>query len=222
MTHSAIRLKGLSKSFIGPPIVQVLTRIDLEVDYGEMLAITGPSGSGKSTLLNILGMLDVPSSGNYELAGQNVGSMSGRARTALRSATIGFVFQSYHLVGHLDLVDNVALPLLHLGVPTKIRREQAEVALGEVGLSHRAHAKPATLSGGELQRAAIARSVIHEPAIVLCDEPTGNLDSANTELVLTRLRNIVSPSRTVVVVTHDPVVARQADREIGVVDGHIA
>ncbi|MFV2018954.1 ABC transporter ATP-binding protein [Micromonospora sp. LOL_023] len=214
-----LELAGVSKRYPGPPAVDALRDVTLSVHPGEMVAISGPSGSGKSTLLNILGLLDTPTSGTHLLAGRPTNGLRERELTRLRASSIGFVFQSFHLVPYLDSVRNVALPLIHQGRPRRARRDLAVAALASVGLGHRLYARPTTMSGGEQQRVAIARAIVHEPALLLCDEPTGNLDSTNTDTVLRLLRGLVVADRAVVVVTHDARVEQSADRVIRVVDG---
>ncbi|WP_241990081.1 MULTISPECIES: ABC transporter ATP-binding protein [unclassified Streptomyces] len=196
--------------------------MDLTILPGELVAVVGPSGSGKSTLLSVLGLLDTPTGGRYLLRGEDATDLSERDRTALRAGTLGFVFQAFHLVPHLTCVQNVTLPLVHLGVPRSRRRSRAEAALRSVGLGHRLDVRPVTLSGGERQRVAVARAIVHRPAVVLCDEPTGNLDTANSARVMDLLADLVEEDRAVVVVTHDPDVASRADRVFKVVDGHVS
>ncbi|WP_433063779.1 ABC transporter ATP-binding protein [Dactylosporangium sp. CS-033363] len=222
MAEALIELDGVTKTYPGPPPVPVLHGVSLAVRPGELVAIVGPSGSGKSTLLNMLGLLDRPTGGIRRVGGRDTGTLSEREVTALRSTVLGFVFQAFHLVGHLDARGNVLLPLVHQGTPRGRRRERADAALDRVGMGHRRHARPATLSGGEQQRVAIARAVVHDPGVLLCDEPTGNLDRANTAAVLDLLRELVTPERAVVVVTHDAGVRDRADRVITVTDGHAA
>ena len=217
-----IELTEVGRTFPGPPEVAALRDATFTVEAGEMVAIIGPSGSGKSTLLNVLGLLDEPTSGTYLLSGVDTGTLKERQRTALRATTLGFVFQSAYVVAHLDCLANVAMPLAHLGIPRKERPGLAEAALRSVGLGHRLHARPNTLSGGERQRVAIARAIVHEPKVLLCDEPTGNLDSENTQAVLDLLENLVTGDRAVVVVTHENEVAVRAGRTVKVVDGHAA
>ncbi|MGX6608503.1 ABC transporter ATP-binding protein [Micromonosporaceae bacterium Da 78-11] len=214
-------MTDVTKIYAGVPPTPVLHGVTLSVDGGEMVAIAGPSGSGKSTLLNIIGLLDEPSSGSLVLAGQPTTGLRERDRVRLRAAWIGFIFQAFHLVPYLDVVQNVMLPLVHRNTPRRQRREMAVSALDAVGLSHRLTARPNTLSGGEQQRVAIARAVVHEPALLLCDEPTGNLDAANTAAMLDLLRGMVSPERAVLVVTHESEVEARADRVLRVSDGHV-
>ncbi|MBB5869971.1 putative ABC transport system ATP-binding protein [Allocatelliglobosispora scoriae] len=221
MAEPLLALASVTRTYPGPPAVTALRDANLTIHGGEMVAIVGPSGSGKSTLLNILGLLDEPTSGVRMLAGVDTSVLSDRDRTALRATRLGFVFQSFHLVPYLDCVANVTLPLTHQGFPRQLRRDLAVTALTTVGLGHRLSARPATLSGGEQQRVAIARAIVHEPALLLCDEPTGNLDSENTEAILDLLRRMVTGSRAVVVVTHESYVRDRADRAVEVVDGHV-
>ncbi|MFC7963360.1 ABC transporter ATP-binding protein [Streptomyces cinereoruber] len=219
---TVLELSGVSKTYPGPPPVHALTEVNLAIRTGELAAIVGPSGSGKSTLLSVLGLLDAPTTGRYLLQGADTTSRGERERTALRAATLGFVFQAFHLVPHLTCVQNVALALVHLGVPRAQRRPQAVEALEAVGLGHRLDARPGTLSGGEKQRVAVARAIVHRPAVVLCDEPTGNLDTTNSARVMDLLQGLVDIDRAVVVVTHDLDVAARADRVFKVVDGRVS
>ncbi|MEU8003927.1 ABC transporter ATP-binding protein [Catellatospora sp. NPDC049111] len=219
MGELVLNVSGVGRVFPGPPAVAALRDANLSVHAGEMVAVVGPSGSGKSTLLNILGLLDTPTSGTVELNGRDVTTLSERERTKARATDIGFVFQAFHLVPHLDCVRNVMLPLVHQGRPRGQRQAIAENALRRVGLSHRLGARPTTLSGGEQQRVAIARAIVHDPPLLLCDEPTGNLDSENTAGVLTLLRELVTPGRAVVLVTHEQQVRDATDRFVEVRDG---
>ncbi|MER8042420.1 ABC transporter ATP-binding protein [Streptomyces sp. NPDC094032] len=216
-----ISMAEVSKTYPAARPVTALVDATLEISTGEMVAITGPSGSGKSTLLNILGLLDTATGGRYAMDGVDVRTLGERERTRLRATRLGFVFQSFHLVPYLSCLRNVQLPLVHTRHPRNERRELAERALRSVGLGHRIAARPTTLSGGERQRVALARAVVHQPSVLLCDEPTGNLDSANTGQVMDLLRALVTPERTVVVVTHERDVAERADRELRVVDGRV-
>ena len=199
--------------------VPVLRGIDLRVDPGEYVAIAGPSGSGKSTLLNILGCLDRPSSGAYFLAGDDVAQMDDRSLSRIRNTRIGFIFQSFHLVPHLTVVENVEMPLFYARVPKAVRRRKAHELLDKVGLGHRVKHQPNELSGGECQRTAIARALTTEPALLLADEPTGNLDSVNSKAILALMRELHGSGRTIVMITHDPDIARNAPRRVALRDG---
>jgi putative ABC transport system ATP-binding protein len=216
-----LELVDVTRRFPGPPEVTALRGVSMRVQAGEMVAVVGPSGSGKSTLLNILGLLDEPTDGVRLLGGVPTDDRRERARTVQRSRSIGFVFQAFHLVSYLDCVQNVMLPLVHQGRPRRSRRELAVRALETVGLGHRLHARPATLSGGEQQRVAVARAVVHEPTLLLCDEPTGNLDRENTAAVLDLLRSLIVKDRAVVVVTHEREVEARADRVVRIEDGRV-
>jgi putative ABC transport system ATP-binding protein len=199
--------------------VPVLRGVSLCVDPGEYVAIVGPSGSGKSTLLNILGCLDRPTSGQYFLAGQDVARMDDRSLSKTRNTRIGFVFQSFHLVSHLTVIENVEMPLFYKRVPRQVRRKRAAELLERVGLSHRLDHLPSELSGGECQRTAIARALTNEPALLLADEPTGNLDTTTSRSILGALHELHASGRTIVMITHDPDVARNAPRRIALRDG---
>ena len=214
-----VRLRGITKRY--PPDQRpVLHEITLSIDPGAIHAIVGPSGSGKSTLLNIVGLLDQPSSGDYLLDGIDVAGLSDRERTAVRARRLGFVFQSHHLLPQLSVAENVALPLVHLRVPSRQRPGRVAAALASVAMSEFEHAMPPTLSGGERQRVAIARALVHQPQLILCDEPTGNLDSANSRRVMELLQRLVDEAeRTIVVVTHDHAVARASTHTTVIRDG---
>lgn len=218
-----IRLEGICRTFdLGGRPVHALVDVDEEIEAGEHVTIVGPSGSGKSTLLNILGCLDRPTSGRYFLEGREVASLSELELDTVRREKIGFVFQSFHLVARLSAVENVELPMLFAGVGRKERRELALDALAAVGLADRSDHRPDQLSGGERQRTAMARAAVMRPAILLADEPTGNLDTASGNQVLDLLDRMNDDGLTLVVVTHDPYVARRADRLIVLADGRIA
>jgi putative ABC transport system ATP-binding protein len=214
-----VTVDGLSKSFPGPPSVAALKPCSFVIGRGEFVSITGPSGSGKTTLLSVLGLLDPPTAGRYVLDGMDVAGLSDNERAGVRARQIGFVFQAFHLIGYRTLVENVELGLIYQGVSKRERRARAAAVIEHVGLGSRQHGLCSQLSGGEKQRVAIARTLIREPALVLCDEPTGNLDSANGNVVLTMLDRLHAVGLTVVVVTHDPVVAARAHRHLQISDG---
>jgi putative ABC transport system ATP-binding protein len=218
-----IQLQDVWRTYVvGGNELHALAGIDETIEAGEHVAIMGPSGSGKSTLLNVIGCLDRPTRGSYLLDGRDVSRLSETALARVRRETIGCVFQSYHLVARLDAGQNVELPLVFAGVPRAERRQRAAEALELVGLSDRARHRPDQLSGGQRQRVAIARAMIMRPRVLLADEPTGNLDRAAGELVLEQLRRLNSEGLSLVVVTHDPDVARRATRVILLEDGRIA
>lgn len=221
MTAPLIDLRAVSVTYPGPPPVTALRPTDLHVAAGEHVAIVGPSGSGKSTLLNVLGLLDRPTAGRYGLDGVDVASLTEAGRTALRGRRIGFVFQSFHLIGYRTALENVELGQVYAGTPRAERRRNAEAALAAVGLGHRRHALPTTLSGGESQRVAIARALVGSPALLLCDEPTGNLDSATAAGILDLFDDLHATGVTLVVITHDPAVAARARRALTIRDGRL-
>ena len=216
-----VALRAVARTYPGPPPVQALQPTDLVVERGEYVAVVGPSGSGKSTLLNLIGLLDRPTSGVYELDGMDVDALRERERTALRGQRIGFVFQSFHLLAHRTAAENVALGQLYSGVPRGRRGQAAVRALDAVRLAHRVDALPGTLSGGERQRVAIARALVNKPSLLLCDEPTGNLDSHTASAVLDVFDGLNANGLTLIVVTHDPVVAGRASRTITIHDGTV-
>jgi putative ABC transport system ATP-binding protein len=217
-----LSLRGVSRVFRGPMAVQALRPTDLRIDPGELVGIVGRSGSGKSTLLNVLGLLDRPSTGLYRIRGLDAGRLSEPQRTALRSRHFGFVFQRFHLLADRTVQENVELALLYRGCPRALRRRRAAEALERVGLSHRLHAFPSTLSGGECQRVALARGVAQAPRVLLCDEPTGNLDRSNSDLVVSLLRELNAGGLTVVLVTHDADIAATLPRCLRIDDGTVS
>ena len=220
---SLIRIHDLTRRYImGTETVHALRGVSLSIDRGEYLAIMGPSGSGKSTLMNLLGCLDTPSSGYYELNGVNVAHMDDNSLAEIRNREIGFVFQSFNLLPRSDSLHNVELPLIYAGVSVEERRERAMRALSHVGLEGRMHHKPNELSGGQRQRVAIARALVNDPSIVLADEPTGNLDSRTGEEILGLFETLSRRGNTIIVVTHEEEVAQHARRIIRIRDGLVA
>jgi putative ABC transport system ATP-binding protein len=220
---SIVSLERVSRTYAMERLeVHALRDVSLDVQQGEFVAIVGPSGSGKSTMMNIVGCLDRPSSGTYRLAGTPVASLDDDGLARLRSRTIGFVFQSYNLLPRTSALDNVATPLLYQGVGRRERIARATAALERLGLGDRLDHEPNELSGGQQQRVAVARAIVSEPALILADEPTGNLDSTSGKDVLDLLRELHATGRTIVMITHDVDVAEAAGRQVHIRDGQIA
>src|SRR3989454_2886326 len=217
-----IRLQGLTKVFATEEVeTHALSNVSVEIGRGEYVSIGGPSGCGKSTLLSILGLLDSPTQGSYELNGRPVGELTGSERARVRNREIGFIFQSFNLIGDLTVYENVELPLTYRGMKSAERKERVMTALEKVGMAHRAKHLPSQLSGGQQQRVAVARAVGGAPSILLADEPTGNLDSKNGEAVMELLRELHREGATICMVTHDPRFARHADRQVHLFGGRI-
>ena len=206
----------------GKEPVRVLKNVNISVERGEYLAIMGPSGSGKTTLMNLMGCLDVPTSGEYLLDGQNLKDLSDNALADIRNKHIGFVFQSFHLLPKMDALDNVALPLLYAGVPLKERRARAEEALKAVGLEERIHFLPNQLSGGQCQRVAIARAMVGKPDLLLADEPTGALDSKSGDQIMEIFRQLSREGMTIIMITHEQAIADCADKCYYIFDGELS
>ena len=217
-----LKLTDICKDYLqGKQTVRVLKNINLTVEQGDYLAIMGPSGSGKSTLMNIIGCLDVPTSGTYELNGKDLHNSSDNALADIRNKYIGFVFQSFYLMPKLDAVDNVALPLLYAGVPLKERRERAIQALNAVGLGDRIHFRPNQLSGGQCQRVAIARAIVTKPTLLLADEPTGALDSKAGDQIMEIFRSLSKEGMTIIMITHEQAIAECANQIYHILDGEL-
>ena len=217
-----IELRGVGRRFGSDPPVDALVDVSLSIDRGQWLAIVGPSGSGKSTLLNVLGCLDRQTSGTFLFDGIDVGALTDRQLAGLRSRGIGFVFQAFHLMAHRSVIENVMLAEVYRRSPAKGRRERAAAALDQVGLASRMDFMPTRLSGGERQRVAIARAVVGAPSLLLCDEPTGNLDSVTTDSILDLFAGLNQQGLTVVMITHESDVAERAQRRVHMVDGRLS
>jgi putative ABC transport system ATP-binding protein len=220
-TLPVLELEAVTKMYPSEPPVVALRGIDLTVHTRELVAVLGPSGSGKSTLLHIMGTLDRPTTGTVRITGLNVAELSDRQVAAVRASRVGFVFQQFFLAEHATIRDNVADGLLYAGIPARIRLQQAAEALSAVGLADRATARPTQLSGGQRQRVAIARALVGAPAIVLADEPTGNLDQATGESILTLLHHLHEAGSTIVVITHEHAIAAAMPRRVELLDGRI-
>jgi putative ABC transport system ATP-binding protein len=217
-----LQMEGVTKVFVTDEVeTHALAGIHMELRRGEYVSISGPSGCGKSTLLAILGLLDTPSDGKFMLNGRPVHDLKMSERARIRNREIGFIFQAFNLIGDLTVYENVELPLTYRGMPSSERKQKVHQALERVGMSHRVKHYPSQLSGGQQQRVAVARALAGEPAILLADEPTGNLDSANGEQVMELLRDLHRAGATICIVTHDPRYARYAARSIHLFDGRI-
>jgi putative ABC transport system ATP-binding protein len=220
---SILEFEGVRKTYrVGDQEINALDGIDLCVEEGEFLAIIGPSGSGKSTLMHLLGCLDTPTEGRMAVCGKDLSRASADELARMRNREVGFVFQSFNLMPRLDVVSNIELPLIYSGVPARERRERAIEAARHVGLGDRLANRPTQLSGGQCQRVAIARALVNKPRIVFGDEPTGNLDSATGRNILKLFKELHASGKTIILVTHDPVIASQARRVIELRDGRIA
>lgn len=222
MNQAVIDIQGITKTYVnGKLSVPVLHGIDLQVNKGEFVSIMGPSGSGKSTFMNILGCLDRPTTGSYRLNGDEVATLSDDELAFVRNKQIGFVFQSFNLLTKLTALENVALPMIYAGMDKKSRNERAAALLSSVGLGNRMDHLPSELSGGQRQRVAIARALANNPAIIMADEPTGNLDSKSTIDVMNIFRGLYEEGRTIILVTHEPEIATYASRNVVLRDGLI-
>ena len=220
--NALIRLEGLGKVFYTDEVeTHALSDIHLEIKKGEYVAISGPSGCGKSTLLSILGLLDSPTGGSYRLNANSVQDLGAAQRARIRNREIGFIFQSFNLIGDLTVYENVELPLTYRGLPAAERKTRVQEALERVGMGHRGKHLPSQLSGGQQQRVAVARALVGRPGILLADEPTGNLDSRNGEAVMELLHDLHSSGSTIIMVTHDSRFARNAQRTVHLFDGRV-
>ena len=221
-TPLLVQLEDVTKVFYAEQVeTHALSEVDLEIQSGEYVTVAGPSGSGKSTLLSILGLLDSPTRGRHLLKGKPVEALDADARARIRNREIGFIFQSFNLIGDLEVFDNVELPLTYRGMGKTERNRRVQESLERVGMAHRLRHYPAQLSGGEQQRVAVARALAGRPAMLLADEPTGNLDSKNAEAVMELLRELHREGATIVMVTHDPRYAQYAERTVDLLDGRI-
>ena len=217
-----LKLTDICKDYAqGKEPVHALKNINMTVEKGDYIAIMGPSGSGKTTLMNIIGCLDVPTSGTYELDGKDLKNLNDDALADIRNQHIGFVFQSFHLLPKMDALDNVALPLLYAGVPLKERRERAEEALKAVGLEERIHFFPNQMSGGQCQRVAIARAMVGKPSLLLADEPTGALDTKSGSQIMDIFRQLSTEGMTIIMITHEQAIADCADKIYRILDGEL-
>jgi putative ABC transport system ATP-binding protein len=221
-TQSLLKLEGVQKVFFTDEVeTHALENIHLEIENGEFVSIAGPSGCGKSTLLSILGLLDSPTGGNYWLNNKPVENLTLAERARIRNREVGFIFQSFNLIGDLSVYENVELPLTYRGMPSVERKQRVNEALERVGMAHRAKHLPSQLSGGQQQRVAVARAIVGQPLILMADEPTGNLDSKNGEAVMELMRELHQGGATICMVTHDSRFSRFADRTIHLFDGTI-
>jgi len=216
-----VEFRGVSRTYGSDPPVLALRDVDFTVHRGDAIAIVGPSGSGKSTLLNIVGCLDRPTDGTYLIDGVDTGELDESELAALRGRLIGFVFQTFNLLAHRTVIENVMLSEVYIGVPREGRRERAREALARVGIENRADFLPAKLSGGQQQRVAIARALMGSPSLLLCDEPTGNLDSTNTDTVLGLFNDLIADGMTMLLITHDSHVAERMPRTTSIIDGQL-
>src|SRR5438309_4652179 len=222
MSDTVIHMETVKKVFLTDEVeTHALAGIDLEIKKGEYFSISGPSGCGKSTLLSILGLLDTPTDGSYQLNGKPVQDLSMSERARIRNREIGFIFQAFNLIGDLTVYENVELPLTYRGMPSAERKKRVHEALERVGMSHRVKHYPSQLSGGQQQRVAVARALAGDPSILLADEPTGNLDSQSGEAVMDLMRDLHRQGATICIVTHDPRFARHAERTIHLFDGRV-